>query len=46
MLYEEPIKDGRSGRQTQLKFNKGIRDRGRKKQLYLGSKETFYDVLR
>jgi hypothetical protein len=30
----------------QPKFNNGIRDRGWKNQLGLGTKETFYDALR
>jgi hypothetical protein len=47
MLYEEPLKARRSGRDgRQPKFNKGTRDRGWKKQLGLGTKETFYEALR
>jgi hypothetical protein len=32
-------------RQTQLKFNSGIRRRSRRQELSLGSKKTFYEAL-
>jgi hypothetical protein len=46
MLYEEPLKDERSRRQTQLKFNNSIWDRGLKQLLHLGSKRAFNKTIR
>jgi hypothetical protein len=41
MLYEEPLKDERSRCRAQLKFNNGIRDRGLRLRICLGSEMLF-----